>query len=51
MHEYKHSSNTGKDWKLHMLSPQVICSHGNVIIKYADDTYLIVPAVNSDNSM
>ena len=24
---------------------------GNVIIKYADDTYLIVPAVNSDNSI
>ena len=23
---------------------------GNVIIKYADDTYLIVPAVNSDSS-
>jgi len=24
---------------------------GNVIIKYADDTYLIVPAVNSDKSI
>ena len=24
---------------------------GNVIIKYADDTYLIVPAVNSDTSI
>jgi len=27
------------------------CHDGNVIIKYADDTYLIVPAVNSDTSI